>query len=220
MALSDPKGSLIIGAPETLCVFRLPTLIQEYGKRYPGVDITLKKCTREDLIPWLKNNLIDVAFFIGRNIFTPELVPEVLVFEEMVVVAGAGHPLVKKTSVTPRDMQGQTLILCEGKCSYRIVFQDILDRVGVQAGSVPEWGSVEAIKKCVVGGLGITLLPRIAVEEELSQGSLVDLRWNGPEFDINTQIVYHRDKWITPTISALIDLAREMMPSGSSSRRA
>lgn len=216
IAAMEPKGTLSIGAPETLCVFRLPGILQEYGKRYPGVDLILKRCTREDLSPWLKNSLIDVAFFIGRNIYTPDLVSEVLVLEQMVVVAGAGHPLVKSAPVSPRDMEGQTLILCEGKCSYRVVFQGILDKAGVQSGSVLEWGSMEAIKKCVAGGLGITLLPRVAVEEELRMGTLVDLNWSGPEFDINTQIFYHKDKWISPAISALIKLAREMMRAGVS----
>lgn len=70
---------------------------------------------------------------------------------------------------------------------------------------------IEAIKRCVAGGLGITLLPRVSVEEELSRGGLVDLSWDGPEFDINTQIVYHRDKYISPALSALIGLARDML---------
>ncbi|MFZ5649264.1 MAG: LysR family transcriptional regulator [Bacillota bacterium] len=210
-SLSDPRGTIIIGAPETISVFRLPGLIQEYRKRFPGVDINLKRCAREDLAPWLKGNLIDVAFFLGRDIFTPELVTEVLVFEQMSVLAGAGHPIAKKAPVTPGDMEGQTLILCEGKCSYRVAFEDILAKAGVRPGSVLELGSIEAIKRCVAGGLGITLLPRVSVEEEISRGGLVDLRWDGPEFDINTQIVYHRDKYISPALSALIGLARDML---------
>lgn len=205
-----PKGTLSICAPETLCAFRLPLLIQEYRRRYTGVEIVLKRCARQELLRLLKSNVIDVAFFMGREIIVPDLVSEILIFERMTVVAGAGHQIIDRIPITPRDIEGESLILCEAGCSYREDFEVILKEAGVKAGSVMEFSSVEAIKKCVVSGLGISLLPHVAVEEELNLGRLVDLCWQGPDFDINTQIVYHKDKWISPAISALLDLSREM----------
>lgn len=74
-----------------------------------------------------------------------------------------------------------------------------------------EFDSIEAIKKCVTQQLGATLLPRMAVEGELIRGELTDLQWQGPDFDTNTQIVYHKDKWISPALSAFLKLSREML---------
>lgn len=54
-------------------------------------------------------------------------------------------------------------------------------------------------------------LPHMAVEGELSRGELIDLQWQGPEFDTNTQVVYHKDKWISPALSAFLKLSREML---------
>ncbi len=82
---------------------------------------------------------------------------------------------------------------------------------GVRPGSVLEFGSIEAIKKCVIQQLGVTLLPRMAVEGELSRGELKDLHWQGPDFDTSTQVVYHKDKWISPALSAFLKLSREML---------
>ena len=207
----NPRGALIIGAPETLSAVRLPPLIQQFHSRYPGVEMVLKKCRPKEIYAFLRNNQIDVAFILGREMYSPDLVSEILAFEQMVLVSGSGHPITGKIPVTPRDIQGMLLVLCEEGCDYRIVFEKILYEAGVHPGQVLELGSIEAIKKFIVQQLGVTLLPRMAVEGELSRGELIDLQWQGLEFDTNTQVVYHKDKWISPTLSAFLKLSREIL---------
>jgi len=51
----------------------------------------------------------------------------------------------------------------------------------------------------------------MAVEGELSRGELTALQWQGPDFDMNTQVVYHKDKWVSPALSAFLKLSREML---------
>ena len=207
-----PRGTLTIGAPETLSAVRLPPLIQRFHSCYPGVEMVLKKIRANELITFLKNSQIDVAFcMLGREMYAPDLVSEILVFEQMVLVSGAGHPMTGKIPVTIRDIQGMTLVLCEEGCGYRVTFEKLLREAGVRPGSVLEFGSIEAIKKCVIQQLGITLLPLMAVEGELSRGELIDLMWQGPDFDMYTQIVYHKDKWISPALLAFLKLSREML---------
>ena len=70
-----------------------------------------------------------------------------------------------------------------------------------------ESGSIGAIKKLVISGLGVTLLLRVVVQDELQAGQLVDLRWRGPGFQIKNQIVRHRHKWFSPALRAMVDLA-------------
>jgi len=207
----NPRGTLIIGAPETLSAVRLPPLIQQFHSRYPVVEIVLKKFRAKEMTTFLRNSQIDVAFCLGREMYSSDLVSEILMFEQVVLVSGAGQPITEKIPVTPQDIQGVTLVLCEEGCGYRVVFEKILRDAGVRPGSVLEFGSIEAIKKCVIQQLGITLLPRMAVEGELSRGELTDLQWQGPDFDTNTQVVYHKDKWISPTLSAFLKLSREML---------
>lgn len=190
---------------------RFSRLIQEFHIRYPGVEMVLKKCRPKEITSFLRNNQIDVAFSLGREMYSSDLVSEILVFEQMLLVSGAGHPITGKIPVTPRDLQGMLLVLCEEGCDYRVVFEKILDEAGVQPGQVLELGSIEAIKKFVIQQLGVTLLPRMSVEGELSRGELIDLHWQGPEFDTNTQYIYHKDKWISPTLSAFLELSREVL---------
>jgi DNA-binding transcriptional LysR family regulator len=80
--------------------------------------------------------------------------------------------------------------------------------------SIPimEFHSVEAIKQCVMSGLGITFLPKMAVDKEIAQGKLLPLAWQGKAFEIVTQMVYHKDKWLSPPLCRFIEMTRAAMP--------
>lgn len=204
---ASPRGTLSIGAVESLCVFRLPTLLQEYRKSCPDVEIILKLGTCTDFHGWLRKNIIDVAFSLDRALAETDLKSQTLLSEPMVVVARTGHHLAEKDYINPADIEGECLILTESGCSYREVFENVLTETGVQPGSILEFGSVEAIKQCVISGLGVTLLPLVAVKKELLAGQLVNLNWSGPDLDISMQLVHHKDKWISPALRLLLDTA-------------
>jgi len=209
-----PKGTLTIGAPESLCAYRLPVLLQEYRRRYPDVELVLKTGSYPDFDRCLLNNTLDLAFIINREIAAPMLVSETLLREPMVLLAAPGHPIIEKGPLKPADLQGESLILTETGC-YRSVLDRILAEAGILPGSVLELGSLEGIKQLVGRGMGITLLPYIVAEQELATGQLVDLGWEGPGFRIATQLVYHKDKWISPALRAMLDLTRAMIGPGS-----
>ena len=57
----------------------------------------------------------------------------------------------------------------------------------------------------------ITLLPETAVKQEVETGQLVQIPWVGSEFRIITQLVYHKDKWMSPTLKSFIELTCQML---------
>ncbi|ACV63812.1 transcriptional regulator, LysR family [Desulfofarcimen acetoxidans DSM 771] len=204
-----PRGSLSVGAMETSCIYRLPKLLQEYRKLFPNVDLTLVNGYPEELIHSLKENKIDVAFFTGQEITNPDLVSETLLDEPIVLVSAAGHPLSKKAPVITLDLQGETIVLCS--CCYRATLRKIFENKGIQVGSILKFANIEVRKRCVINGLGITILPRVTVEAELNQGTLVDLGWNSSDFNIITQVAYHKDKWVSPVLRSFLELAHEII---------
>lgn len=179
-----PKGMLIIGAPESICVYRLPTVLQEYKRLYPEVEIILKIGTCPDLFSWIRNNTIDIALLMDEQIITNDLIIEPLRYEAMVLIAGETHCLVEKMQIKPQHLENQQFILIEKDCCYRNQFEMQLAKAKVQLASTLEVGSIETIKKCVISGLGLSLLPQMTVEQELALGVLKDLHWNHSNFNI------------------------------------
>jgi len=81
-----------------------------------------------------------------------------------------------------------------------------------------ECASIEAIKECVKAGMGLTILPRIAVRRELSDRELIALPWHGSPLAVPTQMLWHKDRWISPPLTAFLNCARNELSLGSNRR--
>src|SRR6185295_4010939 len=97
-------------------------------------------------------------------------------------------------------------------CTYRQLFERMLNTAGVCPGTHTEVNSVEAIKQCAIAGLGIALLPEITVSREIARGELVTLPWYKPELSISTLMVWHKEKWLSPALKAFIKLVHDIFP--------
>ena len=114
----------------------------------------------------------------------------------------------------PADLAGQTLLLTEHGCGYRAKLDRLLAMQNIRPGHVTEFSSVEAIKQCVAAGMGIALLPAIAVAREIRQHHFKALHWAGSSLDIQTHILWHKDKWVSPAMAAFRDLVKDTMDEG------
>jgi DNA-binding transcriptional LysR family regulator len=77
-------------------------------------------------------------------------------------------------------------------------------------GSLMELSSVGAIKQCTVCGLGIAVLPLIAVKDEIERGRLIKLNLIEAAVDVKAQLIYHHEKWLTPAMRAFLKLCGSM----------
>lgn len=207
------KGTLTIGANESLCAVRLPPILKEFHEHYPEVEIILKMESNNKCKTLIRENQIDVAFIIGQKINDSELITELEFPEPLVLLATPGHPLTSKKHVHPEDIAEYNIIVSEKGCGYRNLFEQSLNDAGVTPKSIIEMGSIQSIKQLTMSGLGITLLPKIAAAEELKRNELIELHWWEDSFYLATQMVYHRDKWVSRALRAFIDLSKEMMNS-------
>lgn len=206
-----PKGSLIIGTAESLCMHRLPEVFKTFRSRYPKVEINIRFDTCGDYRTHLRKNNVDIVFYLDVLCNENDLVTHVLFEEPMTVIAAPSHPLAKKLQVIPQDINGQALILTDSGCTYRRLFESILTQAGVKPSSVLGVSSNEVIKKFVCDGWGIGLLPQIAVNQELIAKQLIALPWTGPAFNIKAQLIYHKEKWLSPALRAFINVTLEIL---------
>lgn len=200
------RGSLNIGAAETLCIYRLPKLLLEYRANFPLVEIRVQteNCTR--LFELIRNNSVDIALTLSGKLEQHDMIIKTLHNEVMTIVTSPLHPLAQKKIVEIQDLSQKCLILTSEGCGYRPIVLSQLNAYGIIPSAIMELSSIGAIKECAACGLGVAVLPRIAVEDELERGKLIELNWNGPSFDVKTQLVYHRAKWLSPNIRAFLTL--------------
>jgi DNA-binding transcriptional LysR family regulator len=215
LAVSDsaePAGQLIIAAPETLSGYRLPPLLKQFRAKFPRVQLILCSLSVSETLAHLSDGHVDVAVLLTDpppEAYGVNVLP--LIEERFMLLSAPEHPLANSGCIQPEDLRDESLLLTEIGCTYRTAFENRLLAAGVRPVTTMEFGSVEAIKQCVMANLGITLLPEIAVCSEVNQGRLVSLPWFEPDFHMVTRLLWHKDKWHSPALKDFIDLSEQIL---------
>jgi DNA-binding transcriptional LysR family regulator len=205
---SDPTGPLRISAPESLLTYRLPPVVNAFRRRYPHVELRFRPHLDDTQLCELETGKLDVVINMCDSPYNPTHTCIPLNDEKIVICAHPNHPLVKLRAVKPADLAGQTFFLTESGCGYRAKFDKMLALANIRPGSITEFSSVEAIKQCVIAGMGLAVLPMIVVEQEVRDKKIKTLNWSGAAFDITTHVRWHKDKWLSPALAAFLELVK------------
>jgi DNA-binding transcriptional LysR family regulator len=207
----EPLGSLTIRIPETFGVQRLPAVIKEFHTRFPKVRLNFITCAHEGLEKDLRKGLTDLAFLLTESFQTADLLSETLGFESVVLVAGNDHPLAAKKAVHTRELARETILLSKVDCSYRKSFERLLHEEGIGKLIRLEFYSIEVIKRSVRAGVGITVLPEIAVAEEVAAQRLVILPWTEGPIEVALLMIWYRERWLSPTLKAFMEVTKQVL---------
>ena len=213
-------GSLTVSAPETLLTYRLPKLLALFHERHPRVRLSVRPSAVGRLVGSarraLEEGTVDVAFVmdgpLGGRLEGTDLASEALVTEDVSVVAPSFHALAPSSVVIPEDLAGETVLLPEAPesgCAYRGQFERHLAEAGVVPRETMEFQSIEAVKRCVAAGMGVSVLPSVAVVSELESGALALLGWDG-SFEVLTQMSWHEGRWKSPALRTFLGAAEEV----------
>lgn len=206
-----PSGPLRIGSPESVLTYRLPQVLRAYRRRFPHVEVIFRPYSDATLCAKLETGRFDMAIQMSDAKPNPALKSLRLRTERVFLLSDPSHSLAKLRSVKPADLAGQMMLLTEAGCGYREKLDQVLALQNIRCGNVTEFSSVEAIKQCVIAGMGLALLPAIVVSRELRQHQIKALHWAGPSLDIATHVLWHKDKWVSPAMAAFQELMQEKL---------
>ena len=157
----------------------------------------------------LDHNEVDLVCTLDNHIYNTNYV---IADEEKVgvhFVASAENPLAKRPVLTLEDLLSQPFFLTEKGMSYRRLMDEILARASIAIQPTLEIGRADLICDLVEQGSGLSFLPDYVTENAVRRGTMVRLNIHGFEPELWKQVLYHRDKWISPQMEAVINhLAR------------
>ena len=166
----EPKGPLSIGSMETTAAVRLPSLLAEFHRRFPAVQLSLRTAPTADLVTAVLDGSLDGAFVAGP-IDHAELTDVTAFQEELVLVtARRWASLAALRAGTPES--GPTALVFRTGCSYRQRLEQVLAGFGWPSAARFELGTLDGMIGCVAAGMGVTLLPRAVVERNDQSGNI------------------------------------------------
>jgi DNA-binding transcriptional LysR family regulator len=205
------RGSISIGTIDAASIYVLPEIFSRFRERYPGIEVTLDISSTMPLVDRLKEGLLDlvigtIPLQVGEGY---EVFP--IYAEPLLVIAPPGHPLADRSSVPPRMLSAYPFIsFHEGSITRRIVETAFADK-GVTPVIAMAIDSPEAIKNLVSAGLGLSVLPRRAVQSELDNGTILELTVGGLRLERRLGLIVPLDRYLSATARAFLGVLSEGM---------
>lgn len=168
------SGQLSIGASTTIAQYVLPQTIASFYRRYPNVRITLTSDNTENITKALLAGKIDLGLVEGP-VHSRDLKLELLMNDELVAVTSSKNELAKSSSISLQDLKELPWVLREKGSGTREVTEQGLESIGLSIQSiknVTSLGSTEAIKSFLEVGVGVSILSKKSIRNELALGLL------------------------------------------------
>ncbi len=207
IAGKNPASSLLtLRMPQTIATYYLPSILREYQPRFPGVRLDITSCAVHSLENELRIGTVDLAFLLADTISGKNLEAVFLGSEPLAMVTYPGHPLTACERSDFKDLQGQVILLPKNDCGYRMEFEQAMAAERVTPTTVMEMNSIEAIKQTIMAGIGITVIPEIAVRTEIRDGRIVRVTW-ADDLETGILMIRHKDKWCSPALETFMKMA-------------
>lgn len=201
-----PGGRLRLGVIPTIAPYLLPRLIRDLAARYPGVDLQVRETQTERLIAELTEGRLDTAL-VALPVSEPSL-DEVALFSEGFVLVRpeteAGRPVPSPEALP--DMQ--LLLLEEGHC-----FRDqALEVCGLRGGARRagfDGSSLSTLVQMVGAGIGVTLIPEMAVAVETRGAPVAIQRFEGARPARTVGMIWRRTSPLAGDLRELAEVVRQ-----------
>jgi LysR family hydrogen peroxide-inducible transcriptional activator len=205
-------GELRLGVIPTLAPYLVPRFLVGLTEAYPALRIHIQELRSEEIMQQLKDHRLDVGLLV-TPLDDRQLRELPLLDEPFLLYASATHSLATKATVTPDDLKAPGLwLMQQGHCFRHQVLN--LCRTGTNADVTVtyESGSIETLKELVRRNHGYTLVPELAVLDELETNPLIK-QFAAPAPVREVSLVVHHGFVRTQLLTALRDLILASVPA-------
>lgn len=204
------KGKLLIGASTTIGEYILPSLVGNFIKKYPEVEVSLVIGNTEDIESHILDTSLDIALVEGP-VSGKDIVAEHFLDDELVLIVPPEHPLTKNKKISVFELSKYPFISREKGSGTRHIMENALKKVGfdpLNLNIIMELGSTTAIKAAVSSGLGISIVSKWTVKEMAKQNKLVTLNINETKFEREFILIYLEKKFKTKAVYEYLNFLR------------
>ena len=204
-------GTLRLSTECYTCYHWLPSVLKSFHASYPGVEVRIVVEATHQPVSALLDGQLDLAITSTRTADV-RLRHRPLFSDEMVVIMAPDHSLATRPCIRPRDFENEHLILYVGR-EESTLYNRVLKPAGVEPGRMSTVSLTEAIIEMVRAGLGISVLARWAIRDQIESGRLIAKPVTKQGLHRQWQAVTLNRDYSPEYIDSFVDLiARPAMP--------
>jgi DNA-binding transcriptional LysR family regulator len=200
------RGELLVGGSNIPGQYLLPKILGHFKQKYPRIRVKLLVDDTGNIVDKLLGGAIELGV-VGAPVVQAAVDCRLLAPDEMVCICPPDGPWDGRKAVDPQALRTAPFIMREAGSGTRRTIEDALVKIGFHPEDldiVAEMGSNEAIRQAVRSGVGISIISRRAVAEDLAAGLLREIKVKRFPLLRHFYLITLRQRTLSP-------LAREFM---------
>lgn len=206
---SPMTGEMRLGVIPTIGPFVLPRVFPALKRKYPELTIYLREEQTAPLLARLEDGELDVAL-IAMPYDTDDLHVDVIMEDEFLFACNRNHALADAGEVSLDELAGEELMLLEEGHCLRGHTLDACASGDRRARAQFEASSLHTLVQMVAAGIGVTLVPRLAVDANITRGTDISLSRLGVHAARQIGLAWRRTSLRAGEFGLLADTLREL----------
>lgn len=202
-------GTIRVATIYTVGLHDLPPYVKRFIQAYPQARIHVEYSRTNKIYEAVRQNMVDIGIVAypqeGRYLGVINLPSD-----ELVVIANTTHPLAEAPgAISLKALQGNSFVAFDPDIPTRRAIDRILHEFNVNVDVVQEFDNVETVKRSVEADVGISIVPRRTVQNELKARSLVALSITDLTAERPVGVIFKQGKTFSNTLQKFIDVLTE-----------
>lgn len=202
------QGCVRIGSNESTSLYLLPEVILAFRDRHPKVKVEIFRHVSDKLPREVLDRKVDFAL-MAHEPAEKELEAFPVLKDELVLIMSPKHHLAKQDSVTVKELGKENFLAHNVQTASRKKVIETFAKANTPLNITLELDTVETIKRFVRKNLGLALVPRMCVNEEIENGTLASIPVKGLTYTRTLWAVHRRGVPFSAAANAFLKLLKE-----------
>ncbi|HZV46407.1 MAG TPA: selenium metabolism-associated LysR family transcriptional regulator [Thermodesulfovibrionales bacterium] len=193
----ETTGELVIGASTIPGVYLMPRIMKEFQKKFPAISFQILIADSGGVIDSISKHELLLGI-VGAKLGNDQIDYTPFVEDELIVVSA---PLkTEKSSMTLKELVALPMVFREEGSGTRREVEKFLESEGISFDHMKIagiFGSTDAVKQAVKAGLGVSILSKFSVADELEHKLLEEIKLTDIHMKRNFYIVTHKKRTLT-----------------------
>lgn len=210
----NAQQCITIAASTIPAQYLLPGILANFNEKYPNQQFKILESDSAKVVEQVVNHSVDIGF--TGTVIDKRLCKYIPFYQDELVVITPNsekYRKIKEEHTNANWILGEALIMRETGSGTRKEAEKQLRKIGVNPNRLNVIASMEnpeAIKKAVAIGMGVSVISRLAAEEEIAKGTLLALPISTENLRRDINVIYNRNLQLSRSSEKFIKVVKEM----------
>lgn len=209
----EVMGELVIGASTIPGTYLLPSIMATFNKKYPSVIFQILISDSKEILEKVSRHELLMGI-VGTKLIIENINYIPFIEDELIVISSPSFT--ETNRATLKDLLKFPMILREKGSGTRKEVERMLEDRGVSPDSIKIagfFGSTDAVKQAVKAGLGIAILSKLSVIDDLKHKTLKEIKLTDMQMRRKFYIATHKKRTLPLTYRIFLEYIKNYRPS-------